>query len=99
MLARLQSFAGLDGLRWNSAIVKCDGRLECQLQHLAKSAECAERRATAGSRGFPQAFQPRAHYLPNRPKQDRNRSVSGLRNVLVGRARFELAVSWSQTGD
>ena len=26
------------------------------------------------------------------------RPFSALRNVMVGRARFELAVSWSQTG-
>jgi hypothetical protein len=52
----------------------------------------------ACSRGFPQAFQPRAQHLPKRSKQDRNRPFSGSQNVMVGRARLELAVSWSQTG-
>src|SRR4029077_263084 len=52
------------------------------------------------TRQVPEAFHSRsnaAHRLPKRSKRDQNRPVSGLSNGRVGRARFELAVSWSQT--
>jgi hypothetical protein len=47
---------------------------------------------------FSTAVPTRAKRLPNGPKRDRNRPFSRSQNVMVGPARFELVISWSQTG-
>src|ERR1700680_2188254 len=86
--------------RWARNAAANDSNRSSHARHVGRlgaGRPCFKSLSSASSRSFPQAFQPRAQHLPKRSKRDQNRPFSTLKNVMVGRARFELAVSWSQT--
>ena len=82
------------------AVLGPDGLSDVMTDSIGRGRVELRVRWDAGAKGRKsrQPFQPRAQQLPKRSKRDRNRPFSGSQNVMVGRARFELAVSWSQTG-